>query len=353
MNRDEAQARLNRIEAFASELAALQRDGALSLDEAQVQAIAEHHRRLTADLAARFDVDRGAGQRQMTLGMRIASLLGAIALCAAAYLFFYRIWGWITIPVQVSILVAAPLVGIALTETAHRFDRSRHFVFIAGLIACASLVLNVTMIGRIFAMTDSPNALAVWAIFALIVGHGYGLRLATAVGLVLAMVFVAGFALALRGFDWTFAAQRPELFLPLSTIVLAVGTFGRFGQTHEFAPTHRIVGLSGLLIALWSLSLSETLSVLPWGETFVRAFYQVLGFAASTVALAAGLKRNWVETTNIGAGMFVVFLYTKFYQWWWDWMPAYLFFLLVGLVALAVIVVLRRLRGGAVTRSHG
>jgi hypothetical protein len=95
MNRDEAQARLDRIEAFASELAELRRDGTVSLDEAQLHAIAEHHRRLTADLAARFDVDRGAGQRQMTLGMRIASLLGAIALCAAVYLFFYRIWGWI------------------------------------------------------------------------------------------------------------------------------------------------------------------------------------------------------------------------------------------------------------------
>src|SRR4029077_4845366 len=109
MNRDEAQARLDRIEAFSTELAELQREGTLLLDEAQRFAITGHHQRLTADLSARFPIDRGADQRQMTLGMRIASLLGAIALSAAVFLLFYRIWGWIATPAQVAILLAAPL----------------------------------------------------------------------------------------------------------------------------------------------------------------------------------------------------------------------------------------------------
>ena len=47
---------------------------------------------------------------------------------------------------------------------------------------------------------------------------------------------------------------------------------------------------------------------------------------------------------NIGAVAFVVFLYTKFFQWWWDWMPAYLFFFIVGAAAIAIILVLRRVR---------
>ncbi len=31
---------------------------------------------------------------------------------------------------------------------------------------------------------------------------------------------------------------------------------------------------------------------------------------------------------NTGNVFFTIFLYTKFYDWWWDWMPKYLFFLL-------------------------
>jgi hypothetical protein len=55
--------------------------------------------------------------------------------------------------------------------------------------------------------------------------------------------------------------------------------------------------------------------------------------------------------TNIGAGSFVVFLYTKFYQWWWDWMPAYLFFFIVGVIAIAIIVLLQHIRRAIPTEA--
>jgi uncharacterized membrane protein len=99
-----------------------------------------------------------------------------------------------------------------------------------------------------------------------------------------------------------------------------------------------------LLGALWMLSVDAELTVLPWGETTVKALYQVCEFAASSAVIAIGLRRDWPETTNIGAVSFVVFLYTNFYQWWWDWMPAYLFFFIVGVIAIAIIVPLRRVR---------
>jgi hypothetical protein len=138
--------------------------------------------------------------------------------------------------------------------------------------------------------------------------------------------------------------QRPELLLPLAAIVVAIGAATDAGSTRRFAATYRMVGLFALLGALWALSTDESLSVLPWGATTVKALYQICGFAASAAAIAAGLRRNWIEASNIGAISFVVFLYTKFYQWWWDWMPAYLFFFIVGAVAIAIILVLRRVR---------
>ena len=48
---------------------------------------------------------------------------------------------------------------------------------------------------------------------------------------------------------------------------------------------------------------------------------------------------------NTGVVFFVIFLYTKFFDWWWEVMPRYLFFLVLALAALLCLVVLRRLRG--------
>lgn len=287
----------------------------------------------------------------MSLGMRIASILGAIALSAAVFLLFYRILGRLSTTVHVALLVGAPLVSVTLTEIAHRFDRTRHFVFVAAVIACACIVMNVALLGDIFAMTDSPNALAVWAAFALMIGYGYRLRLPVAVGLGLAIAFAAGSILSWQGIDWKMFEQRPELFLPLAAIVSAIGMAPEASSSRRFAPIYRMVGLFVLLGALWALSTDAGLSVLPWGGTAVKALYQVCGFAASSAVIAIGLRRDWPETTNIGAASFVVFLYTKFYQWWWDWMPAYLFFFIVGVIAIAIIVLLRRVRDVIATQA--
>ena len=47
---------------------------------------------------------------------------------------------------------------------------------------------------------------------------------------------------------------------------------------------------------------------------------------------------------NTGVTFFVIFIYTKFFDWWWDVMPKYLFFLVLGLVAILSLVILKRLR---------
>jgi hypothetical protein len=347
MDREAAQARLNRIRLFRAEVDALEHEGVVVLDEPQRRAVADYHRGLVADLANQFDLDRDETQRRMSLGMRIASLLGAIALSAAVFLLFYRFWGRFSTPAQVLILMAGPLVSLALTEVAHRFDRSQHFVFVAGVIACACIVLNVSVLGDIFAMTDSPNAFAVWAAFGLAVGYGYQLRLPVAVGIAAAMVFVVGAAMARLGIEWTSCVQRPEAFIPLCAAAIAAGAFAADAVGRHFAQSYRLVGLVVLMVALYALSLSNlfgNLSVLPFTDSTIRATYQVLGFVAAAAAIAAGLRYEFAEMTNIGAAGFIVFLYTRFYDWWWDWMPAYVFFFIVGAAALGMILVLRAAR---------
>jgi hypothetical protein len=343
MDKSEAQARADRIASFTSELGTLEHDGVLSLTADQRRVLANYHQQILSTLSSQFDVDRGDVQKRMALGMRVGSIVGAAALSAAVYLFFYRIWGRLSIPAQVLILVAAPIAGVALTETAWRLDKTRYFVFIASLIACACIVLNVSMLGSIFAMTDSPNALLVWAVFAMAIGHVYGVRTPVAGGLILAIAFAASSIIASSGREWTAAAQRPEAWLLPAVAVAAEGAGGT-ARLKMFAPAYRAIGLAALLLALWMLSIEAIFSVLPWSEIAVKATYQVIGFLTAGGAVVIGLKRRWSESTNIGAGALVVFLYTKFVQWWWDWMPAYLFFFVVGLISIGVILALRHAR---------
>ena len=44
-----------------------------------------------------------------------------------------------------------------------------------------------------------------------------------------------------------------------------------------------------------------------------------------------------------------IFLYTKFFDWWWEWLPKWLFFLLIALSAVLLLLVFQRLRRLGIT----
>jgi hypothetical protein len=44
---------------------------------------------------------------------------------------------------------------------------------------------------------------------------------------------------------------------------------------------------------------------------------------------------------------FVILLYSKLFDWWWDLMPKYLFFLILGLIAVGLLLVLHKARSFA------
>ena len=69
----------------------------------------------------------------------------------------------------------------------------------------------------------------------------------------------------------------------------------------------------------------------------------VAGEDATKAARVVAFGR-WAGVVNLGSTFFVLYLYTKLFDWFWDWMPKYLFFLLLGLVAVLLLVVMRRFR---------
>jgi len=47
----------------------------------------------------------------------------------------------------------------------------------------------------------------------------------------------------------------------------------------------------------------------------------------------------------------VVFLFTRLYHWWWDWMPKYLFFAAIGALGIALVLIFKRLRNQMAQRG--
>jgi len=69
-----------------------------------------------------------------------------------------------------------------------------------------------------------------------------------------------------------------------------------------------------------------------------------VGFAAAGLSVWAGIRSGLPAVANMGAGFFALLLYLRFFDWWWDWMPGYLFFLIIAAVSIGLLAVFRRLR---------
>jgi uncharacterized membrane protein len=77
----------------------------------------------------------------------------------------------------------------------------------------------------------------------------------------------------------------------------------------------------------------------------------VLGFVVSAAVIWLGVRREWSDTVNTGTVFFVIFLYTKFYDWWWEIVPKFVFFLIIGLTSILFILVMKRLRAAVQVRE--
>ncbi len=341
--KEEAQQRVDRIRAFREELDALAEDRVLILAEEQERSIAAYHDRLLQDFAGAFDVDTTVAQKQLTLGLRIVSFLGAAAISAAVFFFFYRFWGVLATAAQVAVLVTAPVLATFGVELAARKEKTLYFAALAGLVAFACFVLDLSMLGQIFVITPSQNAFLVWAVFAFLLAYTYGIRILLVAGIIALSGYLAATAGTWAGCYWLGFGERPENFIAAGLALFGI-SFIPHGRHEEFPPYYRVFGLLQVFIAVLILADWGRTSYLTLPATSIEHLYQFIGFLASGLVIWLGIRRHWPGVTNLGSTFFTIFLYTKFYDWWWKWMPKYLFFLVVGLVAVLLLLVLKRLR---------
>lgn len=344
LNKTQAQARADQVRAFRAEQTLLAERGLLHLADDTAAGIRRYHDQLLHELQQAQDVDLSEGARRLSLGMQIVSFLGAGALAASLFFLFYQYWGYFATATQVLILIAAPLLSLTVACWVQRFDDSGYYAKLAALVSFASWVLNIVMLGSIFNLTPSPNAFAVFALYGFLLAYLLQVRLLLAAALICSFIFIGAQFGTWMGSYWIYVGENPEHFFLPALVFFALPLWLNQARFHGFAAIYQLLSvvvffIAVLILANWSMG-----SYLPWSTSFIEGCYQVLGFAASALLILYAMRQGAVNLMLAGNVFFALFLYTKFFDWWWDWLPKYLFFLVIGLTAILALMVFKRLR---------
>jgi len=295
-------------------------------------------------LTEKFDIDTSTRQKQLSTGMKIASFIGALALAASVFFLFYQFWGYFTTPVQVSILISAPLLMLFVTYWVSQREATGYFAKLLSMVSFACFVLNLVMLGQIFNITPSENALLLWAAFGFLLAYAFDVRLLLAMGILSLAGFIAARTGSWSGMYWLSFGERPENFFIPAVLIFTVPLWLKQQHYSGFAPIYRVFGCLLLLLPVLVLSNWGKGSYLFWDADVIEGGYQLLGFIVSAGLITLGIRQRWPDVINTGNAFFVLFLYTKMFDWWWEVMPKYLFFLVIALSSLLMLFVYKRIR---------
>jgi len=171
--------------------------------------------------------------------------------------------------------------------------------------------------------------------------------------LAFALFALAGFLAAeigtWSGMYWIGFGERPENFLLPALLAFWTPWFFDHARYHGFAAIYRVLSMIGFFLVILILANWGGISYLHWPVDIIEGVYQALGFGLSAGAIWLGMRLRWPQVMVTGNVFFALFLYTKFFDWWWDWMPKYIFFFLLGLTAILALLVFKRLREAQLT----
>ncbi len=350
-SKNDAQERADQIESFQAELNIMEEENIISLDRGQHTAIAKYHQSLIGELSSAFDIDSNNHERQLSLGMKITSFLGALGLGASLFFLFYQFWGRFSTNAQLFILILTPLIGLFATMYVSDREKTGYFSKIFGLVTLGTFILNLSMMGQIFNIEPSENAFLIWASFAFLLAYAIDARLLLAMGIILMASFLSAKTGTWSGCYWINFGERPENFFPAAIILFLIPLLPH-KRYSDFDSIYRIFAMLLFFIPVLILSNWGLVSYMDFSKASIEGFYQIIGFVLSATAIFVGIKKGWTEVINTGNVFFTIFLYTKFYDWWWEWMPKYLFFLLIGLTAILMLFVFKRLRNLSISEKE-
>lgn len=346
----DAQQRADRIAAFKAELAELERDQILTLTVQQRSSLDAHLRQVLDELTRQFGVDISESARRLSWVIRIATLLGGAAFFASVVLFLHRIWGALPESAYTPVLVAFPIILLASAEATCRAGFHAYYTALLAVAGVVAFMMELSTLGTVLNMGSSPNAILAWSAVAVLLAYAYGIRVLLAAGVVLFCVFVGALGVSIGGGYWESFPERSGYIVPAAVAVYLIPPLLQRGHD-KFNEVYRACGAA---LALGSLFIMSQVGYSYGTGMSAHAFEfacQLAGLGLSMAVVLHGLRLAHRFVVNSGAIGFVVFLFVRLHAWWWDWMPKYVFFLLIGLIAIALLVVFRRMRANLATRS--
>ena len=343
-NREQAQLRIDQIRAFQREMGFLKSGGILELPQDTQSSVSQYHARVIDDFSNRFDTDSSITEKKLSWGMRILTFLGSLALCASVFFFFYRFWGMVPTSVQIGILITTPLLALLGMKFAASKEKTLYYASLAGLLAFVCFVMNLNVLGAIFNITPSPKAFLVWGLMALMVAYHLGLRLLLMAGLLCILGYLSATVGTFWGIYWLSFGERPENFIIAGHIIVALPIIFKHRKYYNFPWFYHLVGLLAIFISLLIMGHCGRCSYSLMDNDTLEVIYQTLGLVCAGIVIWMGIRFHSTGVTNIGATFFTIFLYTKFFDWWWDFLPKYMFFFILSIISLGMLSAFKKMR---------
>jgi hypothetical protein len=335
--------RAGRIRLFREELAELESEKVLVLSDEQRMRLEAYHGGLLATLMTAVGSSVQERARRISWGMRITTLLGALALFASVVLFLHRYWGILPGTVQIGVLVLAPLLLMGVTEFIFRRHVDGFFITLSAWAATASVVFAMDALGAVHNIAPRPHILLVLGLCATGTASAYRQKLLLAGGLLTLCAYSAALYMDLTGRFWGALFSLPAALLPAAVLVYVIPALLRQKMDPDFLMVCRTTAASLGLTAMLFWSMQGGLSFPGVTRSAGEALCEILGLLVSVGVVAHGLRLGRGALVNIGSAGFGAFLYLRLHAWWWHWMPKYVFFLCLAVIALLLLLLFRRL----------
>jgi uncharacterized membrane protein len=249
----------------------------------------------------------------------------------------------LSLTLQLALVSLPPLLLVVLTHVAAAQEQTGYVASLIATVAAIAFATNLGTLGQLFNLPDSRTVLLAIGAFAMLPAYGYGLTLPLLMG-------IGG----IGGWLWTLGAIPLGLWWrdgfgviePLLLVgLLALTAPAWIRGPAKFSPWWRGMGAAVLVIGLLLVENFGGVSTFAASDLHtIELGYKLLGAVVITALIAWGIRRDQRVVVQVGSAGAVLYLFMRLVDWFWDLVPQWLFFLLVGAFALAVLLILRRLR---------
>jgi hypothetical protein len=336
------QQRIRRILDFRDELATLHAEGAIVDGDPTVAAITRHHDGLLVQLGQDEALDLSREEARLSAGMRLATLLGAAALSIAWSMFVASVWADLGETPKLALVWLPPFLLVPAIALAARRDRSGYVANIIAVVASIALAVACPATLELYGLPDARWPFFVVGWFAMLIALRWRLLLPQIIGIIALGLGFWSLDGLLRGVGLDHSLDHGEPVLLGGLLAFGFARSTLVGPS-LFRLSWRIAGTFAVAMSILVMGINGEFSWLGPG-TAVEGLYQVLGFVTFTGMVWWGLRHDDAVLARGGAAALVVYLLFRMADWFWEAIPDWLFFLMLGGFAFAVLLVLRRVR---------